>query len=363
MDQLPKIGIVYLSFHSQPFLSRAVEALVQNKYPMDRLELFIVDNFHPKHGASVEHIEKEIIPRFGNKLPTITLLPQADNKGFAGGNNIGINAALAAGCEYVYLHNQDGFMAPDCLQTLVAAMKKRPNIAALQSLIVLYPEIEQINSAGNNLHYLGFGYCGEFRKKIKETQSFDSKPFGYASGAGLLLRADLLKQHGLLDQDFFAYHEDLEYSARLRFQGYEIALCPQSIFYHEYEFSRNNEKFYLMERNRYAFIVMYYRWRTIFLLLPIAVLLEAGMLLVALQQGWLKQKMRVCWYWLRLSSWQLWLEKRRHVQGTRKISDKMFLANTVSSVEFDSKMTNNWLLQRVGNPLLKQYWKIINRCI
>ncbi len=391
MDHLPKIAIIYLSFHSEPFIERAMDAISKLNYPRDRLGLFIVDNPHPEAGPAQQHIEKMVLPRSEKDLPLLHLFPQTMNKGFAGGNNVGIRAALAAGFEYVYLHNQDGFMAPDCLAPLVGVLERDQRVGVLQSLILLYPETKRINSAGNCWHYLGFGYCGEFRKKVSDhslTTSSERRgetdalvvsvdlpllteegtkgwfhPIGYASGAGLMLRASLLTEHGLLDEDLFAYHEDLEYSLRLQSRGFQIALCPESVFYHEYSFGRNSRKFYLMERNRFAVILMYYRWRTILLLLPMAIVLEVGMLWFALSSGWLKQKLWVYWYWLWPGHWSLWLRKRRDIQARRTVSDADLFGSAVATIEFDDQLTQGWALKRVGNPMLAAYWKIVRRLL
>ncbi len=325
---------------------------------MAQLGVFIVDNPHPTHGSSTSFITEKIIPRSGTVLPALTLLPQTHNKGFAGGNNVGIRAAIEAGFDYVYLHNQDGFMAPDCLSPLVTELEGNSTAGVAQSLIMLCPETNLINSAGNCWHYLGFGYSGKFRQP-RTNAPHENSLIGYASGAGLLLRVSVLLEHGLLDEDLFAYHEDLEYSLRLKSRGLASMICPKSIFYHEYSFSRNAEKFYLMERNRYALILVYYSWPMIVLLLPVALAVEIGMLGFALRGGWLKQKMRVYWYWLRFSHWKIWLKKRHENQEKRRVSDREIFDMAVSTIEFDNELTNGWLLTSFANPVLRVYWWLI----
>ena len=86
---LPKIAIIYLSFHCEPYLDDVVSALKKVSYPKDRLELVIVDNPHPQSGPSVRAIEEIVMPFSGAELPHVTLLPQKENLGFAGGNNVG----------------------------------------------------------------------------------------------------------------------------------------------------------------------------------------------------------------------------------------------------------------------------------
>ena len=172
----PKIAIIYLSFHSELYLDDVISSLEKMTYPKDRVEFVIVDNPHPEFGPSVTAIREKIMPLSGISIPRVTLLPQAENRGFAGGNNAGLQWAIDNGFDYSYLHNDDGFMAGDCLEKMVAAMEADKNIGAAQSLVMLYPETNLVNTAGNAFNYLGFGYCANFRKNPRKLAT--SSPAG-----------------------------------------------------------------------------------------------------------------------------------------------------------------------------------------
>ena len=60
MEQFPKIGIVYLSYHSEPYFERALKAIQEMNYPKERIELIVVDNPHPEFGGSVEFIKSVV---------------------------------------------------------------------------------------------------------------------------------------------------------------------------------------------------------------------------------------------------------------------------------------------------------------
>src|SRR3989338_2601152 len=229
MASVSSIAIIYLSYHSEPYLGDMIEAVKRLTYPKDRLTLVIVDNPHPEHGSSVEAIRTRVVPLSGRELPQVILLPQAENLGFAGGNNAGIRWALANHFDFVYLHNQDGFMASNALELLVRSLAEDPQIAIAQSLILLHPETEYINNAGNSFHYLGFGFCDLYRIKRSAVELPRVKEVAYASGAACLVRCEAMRAAGLLDEDFFLYHEDLEWSFRLRSRGYRVALVPGSL--------------------------------------------------------------------------------------------------------------------------------------
>ena len=363
MNSYPKVAIVYLSFHCQPYINDVISALKQMTYPKDKVELVIVDNPHPQRESSVQYLIENVLPLSGNELPHITLLPQKTNLYFAGGNNVGIKWALDNDFDYVYLHNSDGFVAAGFLEPLVDALESNRQAGAIQSLLLLYPETELINSSGNSFHYLGQGFCNNFRVNKHSISLPAIRETAYASGAAVLLRADLLRQYGLWDEDFVLYHEDIEYSFRLRAVGYKILVAANSIFYHKYSFGRNQEKFYYIERNRLGLMLIFFKWPTLLLMLPMAVIFELGLLLYAWRRGWLKEKLRVFEYWSTISNWKLWLEKRRQIQKNRKVKDKELLRLASGRVGFEDKEVNIWLLSAVGNPLMVIYWWILKKFI
>ncbi len=223
MNTFPKVAIVYLSYHCEPYIDDVVSALKKMTYPKDRVEFVVVDNPHPEFGLSIRYLEENIMSMSGNELPHITLLPQNSNLGFSGGNNVGIQWALDNGFDYVYFHNNDGFVAANFLEPLVEVMESDKTIGAVQSLLMLYPEADLLNSSGNSFHYLGLGFCNNLRVKKADIKLEKVYETSYSSGAAVLMRSDLLRQYGLWDHDFFMYHEDIEYSFRLKIAGYKTA--------------------------------------------------------------------------------------------------------------------------------------------
>lgn len=357
----PKIAIIYLSFYCEPYMDDVVSSLKKMTYPKNKVEFVIVDNPHPEYGSSVRYIQENVLPLSGKEIPHVTLLAQKENLGFACGNNEGIKWALENGFDYIYFHNNDGFMASACLEPLIEAMESDKTIGTAQSLMLLHPETDLVNSAGNSFQYLGFGFCSEYRKKFRDLELPKVKDVGYASGAALLMRADLLKQYGLWDNDFFLYHEDLEYCFRLKIAGYRSVLVKDSIFFHKYQFSRSMQKFYWMERNRYGTMLMFFRWPTLLLLLPMALILEVGLWLFAFKGGWWKERVKVYKYWLKFDSWKLWLGKRKYIQSIRKVRDRDLLKTAVFGIYFQEKSMENPILRYIGNPMMWVYYWAIAR--
>ncbi len=364
MDHFPKVALIYLSYHSQSYWDDVVASLKKLSYPREKVVLVIVDNPHPIHGLSTAYIEKNILPFSEKELPRIVYLPQQENTGFCGGNNVGLRWAIDEGAHYAFLHNQDGFLAGDALEKMVSAVQNDSTIGCAQTTVLLHPETECINSTGNSYHFLGFGYIPNFGEKFVSKSLKPLSDIGYASGAALLLRVDLLKKYGLLNEDLFAYHEDVEYSLRLKMVGFRVVLIRDAFFFHKYVFSRSPSKFYYIERNRYALLLLYYKWPTLILLLPALILMEFGISYFFWRNGWWKEKISVWKYWAEPDHWKCWLRARHHIQKMRILSDRDLLRSTVSEVSFGEKKTlNSPLLRYVANPFMSVYGFIVKNII
>ena len=79
MKNPPRIAIVYLSFHCEPYIDDVVSSLQKLTYPKDAIEFIIVDNPHPQHGPSVKYLQDHVMPMSGKEIPHTTLLAQPEN--------------------------------------------------------------------------------------------------------------------------------------------------------------------------------------------------------------------------------------------------------------------------------------------
>lgn len=356
MNMNPKIGLVYLSYHSDPHLDDFLASLKTMTYPKDQVEVIVVDNPHPEYGLSTRVITDVLLSESGKTIPHVTLLSQKTNVGFAEGNNVGARRAMELGCDYVIFHNDDGFFAPTGVERLVRAMVQQPQIGMAQALVLLYPDTEYINSKGNGYHYLGFGFANGYREKRSTLIVPEVSDVAYASGAAVIVSRGAIEATGMWDPDFFLYHEDLEWSFRMRVLGYRVVMVREAVFYHKYQFGRSIQKFFYQQRNRYAVLLMYYKIPTLILIAPMFLILEVGLWVFAFKNKWLDKQVEVYRYWLKKESWHVWLQKRNHMQHARAISDRMLLKNAVGSIRFQEEMMKNPLLIYIGNPLMELYF-------
>lgn len=340
----PKVGVVVVNWNGRRFLADCLSSLVRSDYPTEQLEIILVDN--ASTDGSADWAEQN--------FKSIKVIRDETNLGFAAGNNQGIRWALDQGAEFVVVLNYDTVVEPGWLIELVRAAESDRRIGSVQSLVLLHGDPQLVNTSGNQLHYLGFGYCGQYRSK---RQAVDDriKDIAYGSGTAVLYRAAALRAVGLFDEDLFMYHEDLDLGWRLRLAGYRNVIAPQSIVYHKYSFSRNPKKFFYLERNRQIVLLKNYRLWTLCLLIPPLVVMEVGLLAYSLVGRWFIQKL--AGYDSAFKQLANTLRKRRQVQGLRKASDRTVVKSMTSTIEFEG--ITNPILKWIVNPMLTVYWYVI----
>lgn len=345
-----KITVIIVTYNSSRFIDGCFTALAQ----MDRtgldVEIVVVDN------ASKDDSLAKL-----NAYPWATVIVSEKNLGFSGGNNLAMQRAMDAGADYVYLLNHDTEVTPSFLVEAVKDAEVDPKIGAAQSLLLLHPDKELINSTGNAIHFLGFGYCLDYRKPYKEWKVPVRKEIAYPSGAGVLFRVDVLRKVGLLDEQLFLYHEDLDLGWRIRLAGYDVLLAPRSIVYHKYEFSRSISKYYFMERNRYLVFMKNLRpWTLAILAIPLFVS-EFALLLASFRSGWWREKLKVYVYFFHLDSWKKLARERRVIQSQRVLSDREIVRLFQSTINYQE--VAGPFTKYVANPLMTIAWVVMRALI
>lgn len=290
------------------------------------------------------------------RFPGVELLETGRNLGFAGGNDAGIEAALARGADWIYLLNPDTDVDPAFLAEAVAVGQADPGTAAVQSLLLLHPERELVNTAGNQIHFLGFGHCGGYRSRRADAGG-EPREIPFASGAAVLLRAAALREVGLLDPVLYLYQEDQDLGLRLRLAGWRARLAPRSLVWHHYAFSRNAEKYFWLERNRYLVLAKNLTLRSLLVLAPALLAAEAAMLGLALAGGWLGPKLRADRALLSPRLWAHVRAERARVAALRRVPDSELARWFTPSLDFEG-LEGGWLPRLLRGPMALA-WRLL----
>lgn len=288
--------------------------------------------------------------------PWVETLALGENVGYGAGNNRGLRIALERGFEFVFLLNPDTEVEADFLDAALTVADADPAAASVQSLLLLDSAPEAIDSAGNRLHLLGFGYCALHRRPRAEAPVAPLE-IGFASGAAVLLRTRALAVVGLLREDLELYCEDLDLGWRLRLAGYRALLAPSSIVRHRHEFLRNRGKLRLLERNRFLVLLANFSARSLVVLGPLLAANEVAMLAIAVTQGWGREKLRAWRELLQTRRWRALASARRAAQAIRSRPDAEVVAIFTPRMEVDGR--TGFVLDRIANPLLGLAWRLV----
>jgi len=185
-------------------------------------EIIIVDNGSSDGSA-------QMLPR---EFPQSTVLSQETNLGFAAGCNVGVRYALAKGAEYVLLLNNDTFVAREFLSEMLAVIETDPRIAVVCPKIYFADPPDKLWYAGADFSL----WTGTVRhrgwKEIDHGQFDDRQKITRATGCAMLVRCRALRDVGLLDEQFWAYAEDLDWSLRFLKRGYRLIYAPKARLWH-----------------------------------------------------------------------------------------------------------------------------------
>jgi GT2 family glycosyltransferase len=246
-DTNPPIAIILVNWNGFAYTKSCLKSLAGIAY--SNFTVFVVDN-----GSS-----DGSVPLLREGFPYIRLIESNTNLGFTGGNNLGILAAMDVGFEYILLLNNDTEVNVDFLSKLVLAMQSDPQMGIVQPLILFNQNRSLIWSAGGKFQkWLGKSITLSDRLPIEKFEN-PIKNLDWATGCCMLVRSAVFKDIGLLNNSFFAYFEDVDFSIRATEKGYKIGLEPSSIIYHEAgaaskkkspEGELNPKVFYLTVRNQ-----------------------------------------------------------------------------------------------------------------
>ena len=174
----------------------------------------------PDNGSTDGSVEA-----FRERFPEARVVENGANLGYSGGNNAGIRAALEAGAEWVVLLNNDATLEPGSIDALRDAAARHPRAGVLAGKLLF--EDGRVQWAGQRVALLT-GYSGRPRGYGREDgpRYADEIEVDRAVGALMAVSRAAIERVGLLDDDLFAYVEDVDWSLRIREAGFTCVLVP-----------------------------------------------------------------------------------------------------------------------------------------
>lgn len=216
----PLVYVIIPNWNCRDETLACVESLLQMDYPDFRI--VVVDN-----GSTDDSVQA-----VARQFPGVEQVVNERNLGFAAGANVGIRHALARGADFVFVVNNDTFIAPEALGLMVAAALPQ-DVGLVAPKIYYAGDPQRIWSLGAWRHRLTLEITGCRRGQLDADP--DGEPFevDFVTGCAMLIRRECLEQVGLFDERFFMYYEDSDYCLRVRSAGYRVLMVPRAKMWHK----------------------------------------------------------------------------------------------------------------------------------
>lgn len=212
---MQEVSVIIPNYNGVPYLETCLDALKGQTF--QGFSVILVDN--GSADGSVDLVR--------NKYSWVKLIDLPENYGFCRAVNEGIRVSETP---YVILLNNDTEVFPDFVEQLLKGIKERPAAFSCASKMIQAQDRTKMDDAGD--FYSAFGWAFA-RGKGKDISKYGKPDRIFAACAGAAIyRMEYLNQTGLLDEEHFAYLEDLDLGYRARIAGYENWYLPEAKVYH-----------------------------------------------------------------------------------------------------------------------------------
>ena len=231
----PLLSIIIVHYRTPRLLLACIKSILQDTYD-GPLEILVVDN-----GGLTPPVRDDL-----KKLPNVQCIDTGYNAGFARANNVGIR--LAKG-KYILLINPDSTIVPGFLSTMVTNYQLYENKEklGLMGCRIINPENGHVFEYGSGRGFYRLQhilrqnplYIWALRKRnTKKTYTAQKLHYvnhfvDFVSGACVMVNKEvLIKENLFLDETFFLYYEDMEWSFRWKKRGFNNRLCGETEIIH-----------------------------------------------------------------------------------------------------------------------------------
>ena len=238
-----QISIITINYNGLANTCALIETIPFNDYS---LEVIVVDNASSEDEATL--IEQ--------RYPQVKVIRSKENLGFAGGNNLGIKAALG---KYLFFINNDTFLRPQDsnLQHLIDRLESDTKIGMVCPKIrfawgtcpIQFAGYAPLSRITLRNKAIGFG-----EEDLGQYDNAHSTP--YAHGAAMMVKREAIEQAGMMPECYFLYYEELDWSMMIRRAGYDIWYEPTCTIYHKESQATGQDsalRTYFITRNRLLF--------------------------------------------------------------------------------------------------------------
>lgn len=223
MEQRTSVAVVILNWNGKKYLEQFLPSVLSSSYK--HVTVYVADNASTDDSVNFVQLH----------FPTVKLLINTQNDGFAGGYNWAMQFIHE---DISILLNSDVEVESNWIEPAVKIFEENQTVAAVQPKILDFnnrARFEYAGAAGGWMDQYGYPFSkGRIFDELETDfgQYDQSEPIFWASGAAMFVRTHVFKECQGFDTFFFAHQEEIDLCWRMQLAGYKIMSCPQSIVYH-----------------------------------------------------------------------------------------------------------------------------------
>lgn len=212
-ESMARVMVIIVNFNGGRWMGECLTSLSQTEYP--NFKVLVVDNGSTDGSAD----------KIREAFPSVELIMAGTNLGFCLANNLGIWRALEDGYDFIALLNPDTRVETSWLRAQIEVHEADSNCGITGAVQLRY-EDDQLNSWTRSAF-------PALQNELEHPESARrSIPVEWVEGSCLIMKRRLIEEVGALDPIFFSFYEEIDLCRRARYQGYKVALVPQSRVHH-----------------------------------------------------------------------------------------------------------------------------------
>lgn len=232
---MDKTAVIVLHYKNESDTYECLDTLQDDSSRVDHITIVVANE-----------VSDQFVAKIKKRFPQIIVIPSETNSGFAKGINIGLQKAISLSSRYMILLNNDVTLGKDLVKGMVTFAKTDLSIGLISPKIYF--------SAGNEYHKSRYKrqergkviwYAGgliDWSNMYASHRGVDQVDKGqyeeaidtdFATGCCMLIRRELIEKIGFLDQKYFLYFEDIDYSMRAKGNGFKVMYYPKTCLWHK----------------------------------------------------------------------------------------------------------------------------------
>lgn len=227
------ISVILVNYNGKQYNDKCIESVLSSTIS-EQIQIIVVDN------ASTDGSLEELREKWG-KNKQVQIVTLEENLGFSAANNEGIRESIKQGIEKFLLINNDTEIEPNTIERMMESQTQTGAIVVPKIFYADSPEIVwcaggEFSPVIRKAKQTGLNRPDNFKLRV-------SRYCDFANGCSMLLTKEIVEKVGFLEEKFFLYYEDMEYSLRAKERGVSIRYCADAVVYHKVNGStKGNER-------------------------------------------------------------------------------------------------------------------------